>query len=151
MQLKDLSLCSNRMSNMCLAFLVRSTFWESESEWGTHRRENIRNLSLRLSISLIICFDSPKCCASNPAIAKGNSSRNWIKFIPNTWRGRPALDWSIYVQSPSVKHVHQFLTWDREYAVEPKTFYNSLWIILGIAFWGRRIWWQSAAPIFQSV
>jgi hypothetical protein len=149
--IKRLSLCSNRTSNMCLAFLIQSTFWESENEWDTHRRKNFRNQSSRLSISLIICFDSPKCCTNNLVVAKGNSSRNWVKSVPNTWRGRLALDWSTHVKSPSVKRVHQFLTWNREYAVEPRTLYNSLWIVLGVALWRRGIWWQSAAPIFPSV
>jgi hypothetical protein len=131
MQLKNLSLCSTMTSNMCLALLIRSAFWESVSEWGTHRRENICNPISRLSISLIVCFDSSKYCISSPAVAKGKSLRNWLKFVPNTWRGRSALDWSIYVKSPSVKRLYPFLTWDRQYTVEPATLYNFLWIIWG--------------------
>jgi hypothetical protein len=90
--IKRVVLCSSRTSNMCHAFLMWSTFWESESEWGTHRRENFPNSSSQLNISLIVCFDSPKCCASRPAVGKGNSSRNWLKSVPNTWQRRPALD-----------------------------------------------------------
>jgi hypothetical protein len=54
----------------------RITFCESEDEWGTDRQEKFRNPNLRLSISLMGWFDSPNCCISSPAVAKGNSSRN---------------------------------------------------------------------------
>jgi hypothetical protein len=104
-----------------------------------------------LSISLMGWFDSPNCCISSPAVAKGNSSRNWLTSVPNTWRGRPALDQSIQVESPSVKHVDHLLTWDREYTIQPRTLHNFLWIFLGVALWGRGIWWQSSAPIVPSV
>jgi hypothetical protein len=71
-----------RTLDRSIAIVVRSAFWASEIECGTHLRENLRSPSSHLRISLIVCFDWPKDCAMTPAVAKGIPQGNQRELSP---------------------------------------------------------------------